>query len=416
MPEFLPIPTARKRSGLLLLLCSALIAGCAQGGAGSMPAVSPNGSSTLSAAARPGALVAAKRHTQSTCPTLYNFKGAPDGSLPEAGLFNLNGTLYGTTATGGTSSLGIVYSIVGGSESVVHSFTGTPDGSSPYAGLIAVGSALYGTTIHGGAHGDGAVFKIAKSGKLSIVYSFNGGPDGAEPAAGVINDGGTLYGTTVDGGATGNGTVFSVTTSGVEKVLYSFANGSDGAGPLASLVRFKGALYGTTQNGGTDSYGTVFSVTTSGKEKESVLHSFAGSDGAGPVAGLAVVNGALYGTTPNGGAIRFDAGGTAFKITAAGKLTVLHSFGYGLDAADPSASLLDVNGTLYGTSAEGGQDGSGAVFSITTSGAESVLCSWPSGNDGEEPMAGLIDVSGTLYGTTQAGGTASQGTVFAVPL
>jgi uncharacterized repeat protein (TIGR03803 family) len=95
---------------------------------------------------------------------------------------------------------------------------------------------------------------------------------------------------------------------------------------------------------------------------------------------------------------------------------VLHSFGGLYDAADPSAGLLNVKGTLYGTSALGGSVGIGTVFAITTSGAESVVCSWPSGTDGEEPMAGVIDVGGTLYGTTQGGGSASQGTVFAMPL
>ena len=362
MPEFLPIRHAGKSSGLLLLVWSVSIAGCAQGGIGSLPGVAANSGS----ASRTHAQLTAQRHTQPTCPTAYNFKGYPDGSVPEAPLFNLNGTLYGTTTTGGSDSIGTVFKVTGGSETIVHSFTGSPDGSSPYAGLIEVGGALYGTTVHGGAHGDGAIFKITKAGKLSIVYSFGGLPDGDEPADALINDGGTLYGTTVGGGTSGNGTVFSLTTSGVEKVLYSFANGSDGATPQANVVRFRGALWGTTQGGGADGYGTIFKVTTSGQE--SVVHSFVGSDGAGPVAGLVVVNGALYGTTPNGGTIRMDAGGTAFKLTAAGKLTVLHSFGYGLDAADPSASLLNVNGTLYGTSAEGGQVGIGAVFSMTTSG------------------------------------------------
>jgi uncharacterized repeat protein (TIGR03803 family) len=131
---------------------------------------------------------------------------------------------------------------------------------------------------------------------------------------------------------------------------------------------------------------------------------------------LVKVSGALYGTTPNGGAVRSAAGGTVFKITAAGKETVLYSFGTAGDAENPNAGLLDVNGTLYGTSTMGGTVGIGTVFAITTSGAESVLCSWASETDGEEPMAGVIDVGGTLYGTTQAGGTANQGTVFAVPL
>lgn len=103
-------------------------------------------------------------------------------------------------------------------------------------------------------------------------------------------------------------------------------------------------------------------------------------------------------------------------MTPAGKETVLHSFGGAGDAADPSAALLDVGGTLYGTSAEGGSVGIGAVFSATTAGSVSVVCSWPSLTDGEEPMASLIDVGGTLYGTTQGGGSAEQGTVFSWPI
>jgi uncharacterized repeat protein (TIGR03803 family) len=45
-----------------------------------------------------------------------------------------------------------------------------------------------------------------------------------------------------------------------------------------------------------------------------------------------------------------------------------------------------------------------------------VLYNFPDIGDGEEPMAGVVDVNGTLYGTTQGGGTPEQGTVFALPL
>ncbi len=95
---------------------------------------------------------------------------------------------------------------------------------------------------------------------------------------------------------------------------------------------------------------------------------------------------------------------------------MLYSFGTASEAENPMSGLLDVNGTLYGTSAMGGPVGIGTVYAITKSGAESVLCSWPSESGGEEPIAGVIDVGGTLYGTTQAGGTANPGTVFALPL
>ncbi len=68
--------------------------------------------------------------------------------------------------------------------------------------------------------------------------------------------------------------------------------------------------------------------------------------------------------------------------------------------------MIDVNGTLYGTTLRGGaygRRGDGTVFSITTSGTEKVLHSFGKGSDGVDPEAGLIDVKGTLYGTTSEG-------------
>ena len=92
----------------------------------------------------------------------------------------------------------------------------------------------------------------------------------------------------------------------------------------------------------------------------------------------------------------------------------LHSFGSGSDGGHPSASLLNVSGTLYGTTSLGGAYGKGTVFSMTLSGNERVLHSFGYGADGATPLAGLIDVKGTLYGTTSAGGTYGDGTVFAL--
>jgi uncharacterized repeat protein (TIGR03803 family) len=98
---------------------------------------------------------------------------------------------------------------------------------------------------------------------------------------------------------------------------------------------------------------------------------------------------------------------------------VLHSFGNGADGFDPVASLIEVKGTLYGTTEHGGakcgfEGRCGTVFSITPSGMEKVLHSFSNGADGINPLAGLTDVNGTLYGTTSFGGTYSNGTVFAL--
>ncbi len=80
-----------------------------------------------------------------------------------------------------------------------------------------------------------------------------------------------------------------------------------------------------------------------------------------------------------------------------------------------------MNGTLYGTTARHGAHGVGTVFAITPSGKETVRYSFGTNSgDGTSPFAGLVDVNRTLYGTTASGGTkccsgsSGCGTVFAV--
>jgi uncharacterized repeat protein (TIGR03803 family) len=186
------------------------------------------------------------------------------------------------------------------------------------------------------------------------------------------------------------------------------------------LIDVKGKLYGTTESGGAYGAGTVFSITLGGKEK--VLHSFGnGNDGAVPSAGLIDVGGTLYGTTEVGGSPNCtitSTCGTVFSIAPNGTERVLHRFvGGDADGAAPAASLIEVKGTLYGTTAQGGPyfcggDGCGTVFSITPSGDETVLHTFGGAADGAAPHAGLIEVGGSLYGTTLGGGTDKHGTVF----
>ncbi len=89
-----------------------------------------------------------------------------------------------------------------------------------------------------------------------------------------------------------------------------------GANPFAGLVAGKSnMLYGTTYDGGQFGYGIVFSFTLD-DAFDNVLHNFSGGkDGAFPSAGLIVdANGILYGTTAEGG--RFGLG-TIFKMDTA---------------------------------------------------------------------------------------------------
>jgi uncharacterized repeat protein (TIGR03803 family) len=88
---------------------------------------------------------------------------------------------------------------------------------------------------------------------------------------------------------------------------------------------------------------------------------------------------------------------------------VLHRFAGGSDGSNPDASLIEVKGTLYGTTVNGGVSncpgGCGTVYRITTAGAEKVLYRFKPGSDGSQPAAGLINVKGALHGTTSSGGT-----------
>ena len=215
------------------------------------------------------------------------------------------------------------------------------------------------------------------------------------------------------------------------KVVWSFSCCKDGAVPLAGLIDVQGTLYGTTEVGGAGRVpvGSVFAINRK-SDVETVIYSFCRPsgcpDGEYPEAALIDVNGTLYGTTMGGGANTYY--GTAFALDPqTGAETVLYSFCSRqncTDGANPEASLIAVNGTLYGTTYEGGGNGGGryggTVFSLDiTTGVERVLhsfCSQQNCTDGANPAAGLIDVNGKLYGTTSYGGTGSEGTVFALKL
>jgi uncharacterized repeat protein (TIGR03803 family) len=271
----------------------------------------------------------------------------------------------------------------------------------------------------GGLGGVAVTSGPASAGSYQVVYSFGSGSgsgsDGNYPYAGLINVGGTLYGTTVYGGASGQGTVFAVSpATGAETVVYTFKGGNDGANPYANLIEVRGKLYGTSANGGASYYGfgTVYEVNpTTGNE--TVLHSFqGGSDGANPFANLIDVGGTLYGTTEAGGPSNV---GTVYVVNpATGAEKVVIAFIGGSSAANPDAGLIKVGGTLYGTSSAGGASHEGTVFKVNAkTSVEKVVYSFQGGSDGELPYAGLTRLGGTLYGTA-LGSANGNGTVFAV--
>src|SRR6516164_3503317 len=98
---------------------------------------------------------------------------------------------------------------------------------------------------------------------------------------------------------------------------------------------------------------------------------------------------------------------------AAQTFTTLHSF-TGSDGANPQAGLIVSGNTLYGTARSGGSSREGTVFSVNTDGTSFMTLHNFAFSNGTLPFAGLILSGNTLYGTAVEGGTSGIGTVFAV--
>ena len=353
------------------------------------------------------------------------FSGA-DGETPLASPVQAtNGDLYGTTASEGAHGYGTIFRIApSGTLATLHNFcskTGCADGVYPGAGLVqATDGNLYGTTAGGALGSYGTIFKITPSGALTTLYNFcsqSECTDGEKPLAGLVQaTNGDLYGTTYSEGAMGSGTIFRIAPSGTLATLYSFCSQggcSDGVYPEAGLVQAtNGNLYGTTAGGALGNYGAIFKITPSGAL--TTLYNFCSqtgcTDGEYPYAGLVqTTDGNLYGTTQDGGV---NGSGTIFRITPSGALTTLYKFCPQSGCPDgeyPDAALIQAtDGNLYGTTEGGGGNGYGTIFRITPSGALTTLynfCSQSGCTDGVEPRAGLIQATdGNLYGTTVGGG------------
>lgn len=330
---------------------------------------------------------------------IHTFGSVPDASSP-AGEFAVSGLgLFGSSIAGGTSGAGTVFNTqTNGSSSVIRNFaTVNADyatnfgGASPSALLALAGGTIYGTTATGGTAANGTIFSLTTNGStFAVLHNFSPlnaqsgtNTDGATPWGGLILSGDKLYGTASAGGAVGNGVVFSVSTNGANfTTLYSFASldtitatNVDGAIPYGGLVLSNNTLYGTTFSGGSGGRGTIFSLSTNGSGF-TVLHHFSATDsftgtnvgGASPSAGLILSSNVLYGTASAGGV---GAAGTVFSLNLNGpQFTVLHGFatlsGNGTNApgAFPVAPVLRLGNALYGTTFGGGPGAAGTVFRI----------------------------------------------------
>lgn len=429
---------------------------------------------------------------------LYSFQGGmdggKDGAVPAGGVvLDEAGNLYGATSDGGdgcvTGGCGTVYQLIPQKdgtwkENILHMFSGT-DGASPESGLIqdAEGS-LYGTTAWGGTGpcvvggsnvGCGTVYEMVRPSRTGggwthkVLYNFQGDKDGQTPIGNLaFDEAGNLYGVTWFGGGYGScdpfdkycGTVFRLSPAKYkgdawrEEVLYSLHGVKpgeligDGAWANGGLVLDQeGVIYGTTKWGGLITYycpydpvndfsgcGTVFELTPPSKQgglwSKKAIYLFKGrpNDGGGPNGDLILrANGVLYGTTIGGAQYE---GGVVFELTpptaknGVWNERLIHVFTGGVDGSNPGTGLIaGAHGSFYGT-ASGGPNFAGLIFRMTPP-------SWNAGvwtfktvydfagsPDGDGPTGLTDSPAGAVYGTTLYGGTSQNcgnygcGTVF----
>ena len=336
----------------------------------------------------------AERNSNWILSPLYTFKAGADGCEPQRAdlMIAPDGSIYGSTPLcgniqcGGTGC-GIVFRlrpsdtvpVTSGApwtETILYHFTGYVE--PVLAGKLAFDAAgnIFGSTRQGGSPDRGYIYELSPSGSGYVeteIYTFQ---DMAQPSGVIFDNAGNLYGTAIGGGLGDYGNVFKLSLSGSQWVatnLYTFYDGEDGAFPYGDLIAdAQGNMYGSTTSGGTGGGGTVFEMSPDGQGGwiHTTLVELPGYNdhpGGGPQDALTMDSaGNLYGTAILNGAFHK---GNIFKLTNNGgswTYTSLHDFSGGSDGSLPFSNVvIDAQGNLYGTAAQGGANSQGVVWKIT---------------------------------------------------
>jgi uncharacterized repeat protein (TIGR03803 family) len=148
-----------------------------------------------------------------------------------------------------------------------------------------------------------------------------------------------------------------------------------------------------------------------------VLANFNGTNGAYPrfVTLVQGRDGNLWGTSAALGSTKSSSeGGTIYKVTPAGELTVEYNLNINVGSAPAVGLTLSPNGDFYGVAGLGGYSNNGSVFKMDSTGTLTDLLLFD-GKDGSDAEGALTQgTDGNFYGTTNFGGSSQLGTVFKI--
>lgn len=179
--------------------------------------------------------------TNGTYADLFDFSTA-QGASPEGSLIQLsNGKLYGMTGEGGANNKGVIFSYDPATDTYTKLFDfGGANGENPAGSFVqATNGLLYGVTAAGGATGVGVVFSFnASTNSFTKLDDFDV-VNGAYSATTLLQAAnGLLYGTTQFGGDNFFGTIFSfdITNNTITKIFdYTSASGNSATGGFITV-------------------------------------------------------------------------------------------------------------------------------------------------------------------------------------
>jgi uncharacterized repeat protein (TIGR03803 family) len=264
---------------------------------------------------------------------------------------------------------------------------------------------FYGTTLYGGSASAGMVFKMTPGCTLNVLASFDY-TNGANPTGIIQGNDGSFYGSA--GFEDGPGSVFKLSLDSKLTKLVAI-DGTNGWWLNGVIQGMDGNIYGTNLRGGPRDSGTAFRLTPAGAL--TTLAVFGGTNGANPTCLLEGKNGFFYGATTSGEIFRMKANGLLSPVAFPGKTNGL---GFTISL------VLGGDGDLYGITGNGGSGdcppvptsfGCGIGFRLASDATLTQVAQFGSGN-GSVPFGLVAGEDGSFYGFTQRGGDNGAGTIF----
>src|SRR6478736_3857368 len=341
------------------------------------------------------------------------FDGAAKGDSPSSLVLGSNGKFYGMTGIGGTFGAGVIFEYDPATNVYTKKFDfdGAANGAYPSAQLaLSSNGKLYGMTASGGTSSKGVLFEYdPTTNTYTKKIDFDGNAKGDSPYGSLaLNSNGKFYGMTYYGGTSGAGVLFEYdpSTDGfVKKIDFTFANGANPVGCL--ILNSNAKYYGMTGAGGTSSSGVLFEYDPATNVYTKKVDFNGAAKGAYPNGSLVLgSNGKFYGMTVNGGTSN---GGVLFEYDpATNTYTKKFDFNGSVSGDQPGGSLTEGgNGKFYATTITGGAYYNGVLFEYDP--ATNVYTKKLDLYDyskGITPSGSLMFAdNGNFYGTCQEGGT-----------